>query len=317
MTLPFAQNYDAAGLVLLLLRVFSCSTPYPGLRTLFKVYVCVAVDLAAAASGGGDATTFKLHSNKDGLEIRVGATPTTTLVIVKGECIVPASVYELREFISGHSTLEFNTMMHESDVMFMDGRVMRRYEGRGSEFDATGINIPARLASVLPCRHDVWSVFRLPFPLWARDFVFMEAIHRVFVDAAGAWRLAAAGTEPGPSEREFVLTISNSCVREDCGDLEKSNSFVRGLVALAGYVVTAAPDSTAAAPKSILTYVNLADAKGSIPGTMACSCQWCFFLLAASIRIRYGMHMRVLLLLPQILSKSWWRQTKVCLPVLV
>jgi hypothetical protein len=229
-----------------------------------------AADEAASATGG-DASRFTSYSDKDGLQISLGSSPASNIVIVKGSCEVPASVRELSRFLTGHGNVEYNAVMHEADVMYIDGRVLARYEGRGSAHDATGINVPAALAFALPTRCDYWSVFRLPWPLWSRDFTYREVVNVAYLGPSGSWRIATGPDDtPAPGETTYAFVASGSFQRESCPELEASHKFVRGNLALGGYVSTEKPGSTVESPKSQLSYVVLADAKGSLPGP----CVW-------------------------------------------
>ena len=232
--------------------------------------------LFPAASGGaaasdskmGDAPTFKPYSNKDGLEISTGTMASSAIMLIKGECVVEASSRELFNFIVGGTSVEYNTMMHEADAMFIDGRLMTRYEGRGYTYDATGINIPAANAAVLPCCNAMWAAVKLPWPLWSRDFLYCEMSSHAVVRSGGAVDhvddVAAAAV--GAGDKLYGFTVTGPFTREDCPELEKDLQYVRGVVKLAGYIHTPAPGSTVDKPRSTLTYIVLADAKGSLPG---------------------------------------------------
>jgi len=222
---------------------------------------------AAAGGAGGAVETFKLHSSKDGLTTSLGTTATSTMIVVKGEVAVPAALDELSNFVMGSTTEVYNTMMHEADAMFVDGRVLHRYEGRGYEFDNTGINVPARLGVGFPTRARYWSGFKLPWPLWSRDFLYQElASYAYLTPDTGAWRVGLEpGTTAGPGERVYAFTVSTAFVSDDCPDLEADLKYVRAQLGLAGYVWWPADSSTAEAPVTNLAYVVLADAKGSLP----------------------------------------------------
>lgn len=243
------------------------------LSSLTSICVRAVGGTSADAAGSGAGGTFNPYSNKDGLEIRTGSLLGHTIIIVKGSCEVPASLRELCSFITGQGDLEYNKMMHEADAMYIDGRVLARYEGRGHSLDATGLNVPADAMTRLPTRCEYWSGFRLPWPLWSRDFLYREVTNRAFWNATTeSWRIATGEEDvAGPGEREYGFTQSSSLEREDCPDLEESLKFVRAYLALGGYAFTPTPDSTVDAPKCQLTYVVLADGKGSLPGvTLLC-----------------------------------------------
>jgi hypothetical protein len=230
--------------------------------------------------GGGPATEakgtsddenkFSLYSDKDGVKISVGKMVSSTIVVVMGSCEVPAGADEFLNFIMHQNSDDYNAFMHEADAMYVDGRILSRYEGRGCESDATRINVPGPSRTVIPTRCDYWSVFRLPWPLWWRDFTYREVTNKAFLSSSGAWRISAGPEDiAAPGETSYVYIASTSFERESTPELEASHKFVRGNNAVAGYVLATLPDSTVDAPKSRLYYLALVDAKGSLPGLWA------------------------------------------------
>lgn len=224
-----------------------------------------------ADAGSAEASKFKVSSSKDGLTISVGSSPVSSILIVKASVDVPATPVELLNFISGGSDREYNAMMHEADVMYVDGRILGSYipGGRGYAFDETGINIPGRLAVALPHFQEYWSGFNLPWPLWARDVLYREVVTRAFRRGDGSVRLMeGAADSAGPGETEFFMTISSSFSREDLPELEATLKYVRMYLGLATYAFCESPASTPENPLCTLTYIVLADAKGSLPGML-------------------------------------------------
>jgi hypothetical protein len=131
--------------------------------------------------------------------------------------------------------------MRTVDEMYKDGRVVADIAGAGAHQDEFG-NITSD--PVLPHASLRWSSFNTQWPVWNRDFLFVQYVDR--------------GEFEG---RRYGVVLSLSVERRDVPNLEASHSFVRGSVLGSGYVALENPDGSLQ-----ITYLVRVDAAGAIPG---------------------------------------------------
>jgi hypothetical protein len=139
------------------------------------------------------------------------------------------------------TTENFNRSMRTVDEMFNCGRSLQTIAGRGAQQDEFG-NVLSR--PELPYASLRWSSFNAPWPLWGRDFVFVQYVDEVVHEGD-----------------RIAITLSFSVEKADAPKLEDSHKFVRASILETGYIAR----ERKGVPGLELTYCVRVDTAGVIP----------------------------------------------------
>ena len=162
--------------------------------------------------------------------------------LIRGIGTIPATFDEMLISMTCPTTENFNRSMRTVDEMFKDARSLHTIEGEGAHQDEFG-NVLSRPA--LPYASLRWSSFNAPWPVWNRDFLFVQ-----YVDVV-----------EHEGDRHAVC-LSFSVNRPDVPDLSESHKFIRATILETGYVARERKGVSGLE----LTYAVRVDAAGIIPG---------------------------------------------------
>lgn len=172
-----------------------------------------------------------------------GDVPGSPFKLIKGRADVPCTYDEMMVSMTCPTTENFNRSMRTVDEMFVCGRSLHTIAGRGAQQDEFG-NVLS--TAVLPYASLRWSSFATPWPLWHRDFVFVQYVDVLEVDG-----------------ERVAVCLSFSVDRPDAPALTDSHKLVRAFILETGYVARERRGKTG---ELDLTYAVRVDAAGVIPG---------------------------------------------------